>query len=231
MNNLMMTNSNTNEPTMSSREIAELTGKQHKDVMRDIRVMFSQLEKDSAQFCAQYHDLTGRSLPCFHLNRYYTELLITGYDVRRRAAVIQRWFDLEKQVAQPQIPQSFAEALRLAADTQEQLEAESQQRQIAEKRRDSLQVTVGTHRHSISRFARTFTDVNSMKTKTDLFALGYLYRQGGAYRVYRKFSGLFEEKIEEFTGRTEIYPTESGKVLISDLRADGFLTLLKRFQH
>lgn len=52
----------------------------------------------------------GRPLTTFHLNRYYTELLITGYDVKRRAAVIDRWFELEKQVAQPQVPQSFADA-------------------------------------------------------------------------------------------------------------------------
>ncbi|WP_371931859.1 Rha family transcriptional regulator [Halomonas sp. MMSF_3323] len=50
---------------MSSREIAELTGKRHNDVMRDIPNMFDQLDADSAQFCAQYRDSTGRFLPCF----------------------------------------------------------------------------------------------------------------------------------------------------------------------
>lgn len=67
--------------TMSSREIAELTGKNHKDVLRDIRAMFDSLEIDSAQFCAEYKDKTGRSLPCFNLTKDFTFTLVLGYDV------------------------------------------------------------------------------------------------------------------------------------------------------
>lgn len=91
----------TNAKTMSSREIAELTGKQHKHVMADVRSMCDQLGVDSAEFSAQYQDSTGRSLPCFELDRYHTEVLVTGYDVRRRAAVIKRWHDLESGKAAP----------------------------------------------------------------------------------------------------------------------------------
>ncbi|WP_129141538.1 Rha family transcriptional regulator [Modicisalibacter coralii] len=87
--------------TMSSREIADLTGKQHKNVMADIRSMCEQLDISSAEFSAQYQDSTGRSLPCFKLDRYHTEVLVTGYDVKRRAAVIKRWHDLESGSAQP----------------------------------------------------------------------------------------------------------------------------------
>ena len=230
MNNLMMTNSNTNEPTMSSREIQVVIGSRHDTVKLTIERL---ADRGLITFTPMVKPTPGGGKPTtvYHVNQRDSYVVVARISPEFTTELVDRWQELEAQTAQPKLPQSFAEALRLAADTQEQLEAESQQRQLAEKRRDSLQVTVGTHRHSISRFARTFTDVNSMKTKTDLFALGYLYRQGGAYRVYRKFSGLFEEKIEEFTGRTEIYPTESGKVLISDLRADGFLTLLKRFQH
>ena len=86
---------------MSSREIAELTGKRHNDVMRDIRNMFDQLDADSAQFCAQYRDSTGRFLPCFELDRYHTEVLVTGCDVKRMAAVIKRCMDLETGAAKP----------------------------------------------------------------------------------------------------------------------------------
>ena len=46
--------------TMSSREIAELTGKEHKNVLRDIREMLEGLEINLAQFSAQYKDSSGK---------------------------------------------------------------------------------------------------------------------------------------------------------------------------
>lgn len=99
--------------TMSSREIAELTGKQHKDVMADIRNMCDQLGIQSAEFSADYIDGRGRKQPCYQLDRYHTEVLVTGYDVKRRAAVIKRWYDLESGTAkpissQPSIPATMA---------------------------------------------------------------------------------------------------------------------------
>jgi phage regulator Rha-like protein len=89
------------QATMSSLEIAELTGKDHKHVMRDIRAMCEQLGVQSAQFWADYKDARGRAQHCFYLDRYHTEVLVTGYDVKRRAAVIKRWYDLETGQAQP----------------------------------------------------------------------------------------------------------------------------------
>jgi phage regulator Rha-like protein len=87
--------------TMSSVEIAELTGKLHKNVLADIRAMLAELELSSAEFSAQYRDSTGRSLPCFNLDREMTDTLLTGYSARMRLAVIKRWRELEVQVAQP----------------------------------------------------------------------------------------------------------------------------------
>lgn len=50
--------------------------------------MFVQLERGSAKFLAQYQASTGRVLPFFHLKRYYTDPLITGYEAKRRTAVV-----------------------------------------------------------------------------------------------------------------------------------------------
>ncbi|MBK5373530.1 Rha family transcriptional regulator [Pseudomonas sp. TH43] len=83
--------------TMSSREIAKLTGKAHKHVLSDIRSMLKELEIDWADCSAQYQDSTGRSLPCFNLNRELTDTLLTGYSAKMRLAVIRRWHELEKQ--------------------------------------------------------------------------------------------------------------------------------------
>ena len=65
--------------TMSSLEIAELTGKQHKHVLTDIRNMMSSLNIDSAVFTAQYKDSTGRGLPMFNLPKELADLLLTKY--------------------------------------------------------------------------------------------------------------------------------------------------------
>ena len=89
--------SNTSEvKTMSSLEIADLTGKQHKDVIRDIRNMLNQLEIQSAQFCADYKDSKGRTYPCYNLPKDETLCLIAGYNVQVRMRVIKRWQELEE---------------------------------------------------------------------------------------------------------------------------------------
>lgn len=54
---------------------------------------------DWAGYSAQYQDSTGRSLPCFNLNRDLTDTLLTGYSAKMRLAVILRWRELESQQA------------------------------------------------------------------------------------------------------------------------------------
>ncbi|KGT91270.1 hypothetical protein NG99_17035 [Erwinia typographi] len=108
---------NTKKQTMmSSKEIATLTGKNPKDVIRDIWVMTESLygiKKDGADL--RHHKnqqltlvdgvivcIDGRGYVSeFLLDRRHTEILITGYDVKRRAAVIDRWFKLESGSARP----------------------------------------------------------------------------------------------------------------------------------
>lgn len=87
--------------TMSSREIAELTGKEHRNVTRDVRAMCEELEVGVLDLEHTYLDSLNREQKEYHLDRKLTYTLITGYDVKRRAAVIERWHDLETGRATP----------------------------------------------------------------------------------------------------------------------------------
>ena len=89
------------ETTMSSREIAELTGKDHDNVLRDIRKMREDaigLKSEANE--TTYKDSIGRTLPAFDLTYHATMVLVTGYSVKLRAAVLKRWQELEHQQTQ-----------------------------------------------------------------------------------------------------------------------------------
>lgn len=105
---------------MSSLEIAERTGKEHRHVLRDVRVMLEGLGITEPRFGSSYRDATGRSLPCFNLPKRECLILVSGYSVELRAAIIDRWQELEQAQA-PRIP-THVEALRLAADAIERAE-------------------------------------------------------------------------------------------------------------
>lgn len=65
--------------TMSSREIAELTGKRHPDVKRDIQSMLSELQEDVSSFAHIYLDSMRRGQTEYLLDREHTDCLLTGY--------------------------------------------------------------------------------------------------------------------------------------------------------
>lgn len=83
--------------TMSSRELAELTGKQHQHVKRDIERMLKELELDASNFGRIYTDRLNRSQTEYRLDRDHTDCLLTGYSAPLRLKVIRRWRELEAQ--------------------------------------------------------------------------------------------------------------------------------------
>lgn len=84
---------------MSSLEIAKLAGKEHKNVMRDIRSMLNGLDPDGftgLKTERSYIDPTGRKLLMFNLPKDLTLTLVSGYNVQMRHRIITRWLELEE---------------------------------------------------------------------------------------------------------------------------------------
>jgi phage regulator Rha-like protein len=83
--------------SMSSREIATLTGKQHAHVTRDIRNMLEELEISPSKFGDTYLDSRGKAYPEFNLPKRETIILTSGYSTVQRATIIDRWLELESK--------------------------------------------------------------------------------------------------------------------------------------
>lgn len=89
-----------NTITMSSLEIAELTGKEHRNVMADIRKMLDDLELTAADFSAavEYEVNNGakRSREIFNLTKELTITLVAHYSHKACNLVVKRWLELEE---------------------------------------------------------------------------------------------------------------------------------------
>lgn len=104
--------------TMSSIEIAELTGKQHCDVMRAIRTMepaWEKVYKSKFALIQRTSDLgNGRTRldPCYELTKIECLYIATKFNDEARAKLVLRWEQLEKEKLQEQQrPMSSAEII------------------------------------------------------------------------------------------------------------------------
>lgn len=115
----------TQAQTMSSLQIAELTGKRHANVMRDISNLLEQgvsgLNFELSSYQQAQPNGGYKDVPCYQLTKTGCLILASGYNAVLREKIINRWMELEMRLM-PQAPKTFAEALRLAADKVEENE-------------------------------------------------------------------------------------------------------------
>lgn len=95
--------------SMSSLEIAEVTGKEHKNVMRDIQTLLGQ-GVDKLNFeRISYKDSMNRVRDAYQLTYKGVLILASGYNPVLREKIINRWEELETGKAEPKFsrqPQS-----------------------------------------------------------------------------------------------------------------------------
>ncbi len=124
--------------TMTSLEIAEVTGKRHDSVLRDIRNLLSQ-GVDAHNFVeTSYTDKANRQQKCFTLTKKGCLILASGYDALLREKIINRWEELEIQVRKSEIIMpnfsNPAEAARAWADQYEKnLALEAHNKELKEE--------------------------------------------------------------------------------------------------
>ena len=84
---------------MTSLEIAELTGKQHKNLMRDIRNMEPAWERIAGlKFeLGSYKDTNGQLRPCYLLTKTECLYIATKFNDEARAKLVLRWEELESE--------------------------------------------------------------------------------------------------------------------------------------
>ena len=178
MNQLLtITKENTSTLTMSSREIAELTHKEHKNVLRVIRDLIeqnlvAQIEPLKFEYRNQWFDY-------YELNKRDTFVVVARLSPEFTAAVVDRWQALEnQQKTTALIPQSFSEALMLAAQLQ------------AEKERNAPKVAFVDHYVEVgtSKSFRETAKILKMPERALVNRLvedKYLYRQSGLLLPYQ----------------------------------------------
>ena len=168
---------------MTSLEIAELTGKQHKDVLKAIRNM----EPAWVKICGRNFALTSRiieqpnggtrEVPCYSLTKTECLYIATKFNDEARAKLVLRWEELESEklkVKSEKFLPEPREILRLADHIMG--EALSELNEAAEDTLTATQVA--------KTFNMTVFDFNAV-----LRDMGIQYRRGGHWNIAEELEG------------------------------------------
>ncbi|MDK4720156.1 phage regulatory protein/antirepressor Ant [Rhizobium sp. CNPSo 3968] len=200
--------------TMSSREIAELTGKRHPDVKRDIERMLSDLSEDVSKFAHIYFDSMNREQHEFRLDRELTETLLLGYSAPLRRKVLARLRELEGIVADPSVALNDPFSLRkLLLDNVEKVLALESKIEADKPKTSFYDAYINADGlYTLQNAAR------SMNCRPNLFVRWlkqkYMFYQGTALvpRIQYIQAGIFEVKSEivDDKARPRSYITAKG---------------------
>lgn len=146
----------------------------HADFMKKVPRV---LKKDAGKFSDIYFDSMNRRQKCYRFPKRESCLMAMSYSYDLQAAVFDYMTELEQKLAQQNafaLPRTRAEAMRLAADLEEQNEVLALENQQQAKTIASLESLFMTG-ETPTQFCKRLNGVNCSRVNSSLLALGWLY--------------------------------------------------------
>ncbi|MGL4297376.1 MAG: phage antirepressor KilAC domain-containing protein [Aestuariivirga sp.] len=187
--------------TMSSREIADLIGSQH----GHIKISAERLAGKGVIGTLAVREFThnGNTYTEYLLDKRDSLVLVAQNCPEFTARIVDRWQELEAQVAKPafQLPTTFAAALRLAAEQAEQIEQQQAQLAIAAPKVAFVDGYVEATGLKGFREVAKLLKANEARLREFLIDRKIMYRLNGEWVAYQPHidAGRFEVK----TGKSD----------------------------
>lgn len=184
---------------MSSREIADLVGCRHDSAKRSIDKLAEKLII-SVPPSVEYLDSLGRSAMEYRISKRDSYVIVAQLSPEFTAKLVDRWQELEAQATG--LPKTFAEALRLAADQQDQIERQAAALAIAAPKVEFVDRYVEASGLKGFRQVAKLLRANEARFREFLADQRIMYRLGGEWVPYQQHidAGRFEVKTGSSDG-------------------------------
>lgn len=238
-------------PTVSSLQVAEVFGKRHDHVLRDIEQILTQVPEIFIKpnfGVVEYPVRRGfgtEMVKAYLLSKDGFTLLTMGYTgekaMKFKVAYINRFNEMEEQLANrvPDDPTALglpdfrnpveaAKAWALAIEEKQEVEGRLA---IAEPKAAVYDEVVAPNVLTLTDFCRRLEGVNIMAVKRSLCMANVFYvAPDGGYRVYARYRDThFAEKFDKDYGSRTFHVLPEGQKLLTRLYHDGKLIMKKGF--
>lgn len=188
-----------NRPVTDSLTVAETFGKRHADVLRAIENLECSAEFTERNFASsEYRDSTGRALHKIVMTQDGFSFLVMGFTGKEAARFKEMYINefnrMKAELNKPQfaLPQTMAEALRLAADLSEQNERLAKEKLLVENTLDEQRPLVA--------FAETCMDSERNLLVREVAKLasknGIMIGEKRLYQKLRDWGMVFQSRTE-----------------------------------
>ena len=197
-----------NEINISSRDIASLTNKEHRHVLRDIEVA---LEESANRYAQSWtHPQNNQTYKEYVLPKNIALGIVSGYSFELRMKIINRLEQLENERKNLfSIPQTYSEALLLASKQAEQIEQQKELISIQAPKVDFYEAVTGSKDTiDIGAVAKVLNIDGYGRTRLFSFLRnkGILRANNEPYQTYcdRGYFRVIESKFSKPDGSTHV---------------------------
>lgn len=210
---------------MTSREIADLTGKPHNDILKAIRAMepaWEKVARGKFSLC-EYLNENKRLMPEYHLSKRECLYIATKFNDEARAKLILRWEELETTQLDFDDPNVvFQLVQRWKDDREKKVMAEQKVKELTEKIEENASnkvfadaVAGSDNSILVRQFAKDLSDKGFVIGQNRLYTWfrtnGYLNDKNEPYQNYIE-QGLFEVIVRTIGAADSTFTVRTTKI-------------------